>query len=93
MAEAGGSLARWLAALNPEWEVVRRKPGRRDAWRLGNAEQRRGYLATLRASDPAAARELLAASWDAAGQGTGMFLSVLADGLEPGRRAAARGGA
>ena len=85
MAEAGGSLARWLAALNPEWEVPVPETGSApETWRLGNAEQRRGYLATLRASDPAAARELLAASWDGADQAErAVFLSVLADGLGP----------
>jgi Family of unknown function (DUF5691) len=85
VAEAGGSLARWLAALNPEWEVSVPETGSApDTWRLGNAEQRRGYLATLRATDPAAARELLAASWDGANQAERAgFLSVLADGLSP----------
>jgi hypothetical protein len=52
-----------------------------DAWRLGDAGQRRGYLAALRGRDPDAARELIAASWDAAGRERVMFLSVLADGL------------
>ena len=32
-------------------------------WQTGSREQRRGYLAALRESDPAAARELLAAGW------------------------------
>ena len=51
------------------------------AWRLGDAGQRRGFLARLRATDPAAARDLIASSWAAAGTERVMFTSVLADGL------------
>jgi hypothetical protein len=81
VAEAGGSGARWLAALNPEWEFAAARP---DAWRLGDPGQRRDYLAALRATDPAAATELVAASWDGAGQADRAgFLAVLADGLGP----------
>ena len=81
---AGGSRARWLAGLNRDWAFVaaHTRPGD-DAWRLGDAGQRRGYLAALRARDPDAARELIAASWDAAGPERVMFLSVLADRLSP----------
>ena len=79
---AGGWRARWLAGLNPDWVFVTAHmlPGD-DAWRLGDAGQRRGYLAALRARDPDAARELVAASWNAAGPERVMFLSVLSDGL------------
>jgi Family of unknown function (DUF5691) len=79
-AEAGGSRARWLAGLNPDWKFVTAHIlNGDDAWRLGDAHQRRGYLTALRARDPGAARELIAASWDAAGPERVMFLSVLAD--------------
>ncbi len=83
-AEAGGSRARWLAGLNPDWAfvTVQAVPGD-DAWRLGDAAQRRAYLTALRGRDPDAARELIAAGWDAAGRERVMFLSVLAD--EPAR--------
>jgi hypothetical protein len=79
---AGGSRARWLAGLNHDWAFVTTHtvPGD-DAWRLGDGGQRRGYLTLLRGRDPDAARELIAASWDAAGPERVMFLSVLADGL------------
>jgi hypothetical protein len=94
-AQAGGTRASWLAGLNPDWAFAAgepqpartREPGGPggftgpgpDAWRLGDAGQRRGYLATLRAADPGAARDLAAASWDKAGAGERvMFLSVLA---------------
>ena len=79
---AGGSRARWLAGLNPDWAFVAAHtlPGD-DAWRLGDAGQRRGYLAALRTRNPDAARELIAGSWDAASPERVMFLSVLPDGL------------
>ncbi len=84
-AQAGGARARWLAGLNPDWAFAAGEPGQartrepgQDAWRLGDAGQRRGYLSALRAADPGAARDLAAASWDQASAGErGMFLSVL----------------
>jgi len=83
VAEAGGPRARWLAALNPDWEFVLAETlTEEEAWRLGTASQRRGYLTALRARDPAAARELIAGSWAAAGpEERVMFLNVMADGL------------
>ena len=82
-AEAGGPRARWLAGLNPEWAfVLSYGPAGEDAWRLGDIARRRGYLATLRAADPGGARDLVAASWDAAGPDERvMFLYALAAGL------------
>jgi hypothetical protein len=83
IAAAGGSRARWLAGLNPEWAfILAYAPGAEDAWRLGDAAQRRGYLSALRARDPGAARDLVAAGWDAAGPDERvMFLNTLSDGL------------
>ena len=80
-AEAGGSRARWLAALNPDWTFVTAYTGTdQDAWRLGSKAQRRGYLTALRARDPGAARELITQSWElAAGPERVMFLSVMAN--------------
>ena len=85
LAEAGGPRARWLAGLNREWESVAAPAlAGPDAWRLGDPGQRRGYLASLLASDPDAARELVAGSWGAAGMADRvMFLSVLNDRLDP----------
>ena len=82
-AGAGGSRARWLARLNQDWKfVTAHTEAGEDAWRLGGKSQRRAYLAALRARDPAAARELITQSWEAAGPERVMFLSVLAnDGL------------
>ena len=82
VAEAGGPRARWLAVLNADWALPSETG--EDEWRLGNAAQRRGYLASLRARDPVAARELITGSWDAAGPDERvMFVKVMADGLSP----------
>jgi len=79
-ADAGGSRARWLAGLNPDWTFVTAHAGAgQDAWRLVGKSQRRGYLAAMRARDPGAARELVIQSWEAAaGPERVMFLSVMA---------------
>jgi len=83
VAAAGGSRARWLAGLNPEWAfVLSYAPAGEQAWRLGDTGQRRGYLSALRARDPGAAGDLVAESWDAAGPDERvMFLRALAAGL------------
>ena len=82
-AEAGGSRARWLARLNPDWKFVTAlAEAGEDAWRLGGKSQRRGYLAALRARDPAAARDLITQSWEAAGPDERlMFINAITDGL------------
>jgi hypothetical protein len=85
LADAGGPRARWLAGLNPDWEhsVEERGPDEQ-TWRLGDARQRRGYLTSLLARDPDAARALITGAWDAAGAAErAMFLSVLAGALGP----------
>ncbi len=83
VADAGGPRAAWLAGLNPDWAFAAAPaPAGDDAWRLGDAGQRRGYLAWLLAADPDAARHLVEDGWDRAGaRDRVMFLSVLADGL------------
>jgi hypothetical protein len=85
VAEAGGSRARWLMELNPNWESVLPETLTGDeAWRLGTTSQRRAYLAALRSRDPGAARELIAGSWAAAGpEERVMFVKVMARGLGP----------
>ncbi len=80
IAGAGGPRARWLAGLNPEWEFAAENLPGDEAWRLGTAAQRRGYLASLRARDPGAAGELIAGSWDAAGPDERvMFVKAMAE--------------
>jgi len=79
-AQAGGSRARWLAGLNPDWTfVTAQAQADENAWRLGSTSQRRDYLTLLRARDPAGARDLVTRSWEAAAPERVMFLSVLAD--------------
>ena len=79
-AAAGGSRARWLAGLNPDWTFVTAHAGTdQNAWRLGSRSQRRDYLTALRARDPAAARDLVTLGWDGAAPERVMFLSVLAN--------------
>src|SRR6266545_2542158 len=69
IAAVAGRRGRWLAGLNPEWAYLLAESELGDdqpdpeAWELGTAVQRRDHLARLRDGDPAAARELLAASW------------------------------
>ncbi|MGH3254253.1 MAG: DUF5691 domain-containing protein [Streptosporangiaceae bacterium] len=98
VAEAGGPRARWLAGLNAEWQFALAETTTGDeAWRLGTASQRRAYLTALRARDPGAARELVAASWASAGTAERvMFMKVMTRGLsladEPLLEAARGGG-
>jgi hypothetical protein len=83
VAQAGGPRARWLAQLNPDWEIVLEEPlTEHEAWRRGTSTQRRAYLRACRARDPGAARELIADGWAAAGPDERvMFVKALADGL------------
>jgi hypothetical protein len=67
-----GPLAGWLAAQRPDWSYASATPpaesavdGDPDAWELGTTGQRVAYLRRLRRHDPARARELLAAAWEA----------------------------
>ncbi|MFB9717943.1 DUF5691 domain-containing protein [Planobispora longispora] len=81
-----GRRGRWLAALNPAWdflleEVTAARP-RPEVWELGTCGDRRAYLAALRAADPGAARELLAAAWEKeTPEDRAAFLEVLGEGL------------
>jgi hypothetical protein len=85
LAVAGGPRVSWLAGLNPDWAFAAAPAlAGDDTWRLGDAGQRRGYLASLLATDPDAARRLVRDGWGRAGpRDRVMFLSVLAGGLGP----------
>ncbi|MEU4832490.1 DUF5691 domain-containing protein [Streptosporangium sp. NPDC023615] len=85
-----GNRGRWLAGLNPSWGFLLEEVtaaavtgfGGDEVWELGTSGDRRAYLAARRATDPAGARELLAATWEKetpADRET--FVKVLADGL------------
>jgi hypothetical protein len=92
-----GTRGHWLAQYRPDWQQVADAgppdqpaadagaagdPAGPGVWETGSHTRRRAYLAGLRDRDPAAARELLAASW---AQETGpereALLALLADGL------------
>jgi hypothetical protein len=84
-----GSRGRWLARYRPDWQRVAetgvaRVPDDPAIWETGRRDERRGYLAQVRAQDAAAARELLAAGWDReTGDDRAGLLLVLANGLGP----------
>lgn len=78
-----GARGQWVAALNPEWShLVTPDPSDEGLWLHGTPPQRRRWFAVLRASDPHAATDRLAASWssETAAQ-RAAFLELLADGL------------
>jgi Family of unknown function (DUF5691) len=82
-AQTGGPRARWLAALNPDWEFAAPPVlTGDDAWRVGDRRQRREYLTELMATEPDAAQDLIKRTWPGADPGERIiFLRVLADGL------------
>ncbi|MDN5857262.1 MAG: DUF5691 domain-containing protein [Pseudonocardia sp.] len=84
-ARVGGRRARWLAGLRPEWSWFAEPPTEPDdpwVWHTGGRAARQAHLAALRASDPAAARELLGAGWPReTGDDQAAFLAVLRTGL------------
>ncbi|MEU7055266.1 DUF5691 domain-containing protein [Streptomyces sp. NPDC046197] len=93
-----GPRALWLARLNPDWRFALRAtpggaaalPGPEDAdrirrqWEEGLFAERVALLAAIRASRPAAARELLATTWvTERAEDRLMFLDSLRTGLGP----------
>ncbi|MGC9380427.1 DUF5691 domain-containing protein [Streptomyces sp. MH13] len=93
-----GPRALWLARLNPDWRfALRAAPGGSTAlpgpgatervrrlWEEGLFAERVALLASLRARDPAGARELLASTWATErAEDRLMFLDSLRTGLEP----------
>jgi hypothetical protein len=91
-----GPLARWLAGFNDEWAWARGAGGasgvqdEADAasasgvWETGGIDERRALLGKLRTRDPAAGRELVAATWDVDSyRDRAAFLAMLAVGLGP----------
>lgn len=85
-----GERGRWLAEKQPHWRRVLARhanliaPLAVDAqsWRVDDAAERRSLFAALRRADPAAARELLGASWGGEnGEDREAFVAVLSVGL------------
>lgn len=88
LAPVAGERGHWLAAQNPEWHQVLDHAATTvetlepEVWETGRRADRVAYLAALRGSEPAAARELLAASWATEDPGDRVeFAAVLTDGL------------
>ncbi|MDO0912376.1 DUF5691 domain-containing protein [Streptomyces sp. DT2A-34] len=93
-----GPRAVWLARLNPDWRfALRAAPGRGAAlphledsariqqlWQEGLFAERVSLLSAIRAREPAAARELLTATWATErAEDRLMFLDSLRTGLGP----------
>ncbi|MCT9929363.1 DUF5691 domain-containing protein [Planotetraspora sp. A-T 1434] len=80
-----GSRGRWLAELNPAWSYLLAEPTLvppAETWELGTSGDRRAFLAALRATAPARARELLEGGWSGeTPEDRAAFVAVLADGL------------
>jgi hypothetical protein len=58
-----GERGRWLAGLNPAWAWAAGAAEDTTTWATGSSAARRLLLSRLRATDPVAARELLASTW------------------------------
>ncbi|TGE28557.1 DUF5691 domain-containing protein [Hymenobacter metallicola] len=82
-----GERGRWLAALNPQWQpLLAALPDSADetVWETGTPRQRSRWLAELRRTDPARARELLAAALpQEPAKNQAQLLEVLAENLGP----------
>jgi hypothetical protein len=92
-----GTRGHWLAACHPDWQRVADAaapaaggapapdPEDESAWETGRPAERRDWLTALRAADPAAARDRLAAGWAReTGDDRASLLAVLAGGLSAG---------
>jgi len=89
IARTTGRRGLWLALQNPDWaylatEDVPASSETDGVWEVGTRGQRVAYLTRLRGTDPAAAREALAATWagEPAADRTA-FLSAFETGLGP----------
>jgi hypothetical protein len=84
--EVAGERGRWLGGLNPAWAWAAggADPNDPETWATGSAAARRLLLGRLRATDPAAARDLLQSTWAReTPEDRAAFVAVLATGLSP----------
>lgn len=81
--KAAGPRGGWLATLNPDWRHLAEEVATgKDVWEHGRPSQRRRWLLTTRAADPAKARAALDKTWRGESAETrAELLGVLADGL------------
>lgn len=77
-----GRRAGWLGARNPAWAWAAGNDDADRTWDTGAPDARRLLLASLRATDPDRARQLLAATWSTeAPEDRAAFVAVLATNL------------
>ena len=82
--EVTGERGRWLGGLNPAWAWAAggADPNDTETWTTGSSAARRLLLGRLRATDPAAARDLLQSTWATeTPEDRAAFVAVLATGL------------
>ncbi|GLZ04737.1 hypothetical protein Acsp03_22030 [Actinomadura sp. NBRC 104412] len=90
IARAAGRRGVWLALQNTDWAYLVGSgddPGgdTEEVWETGTRPQRVAYLVRLRGTDPAAAREALAATWSReAAPDRAAYLATFEHGLSPG---------
>lgn len=77
-----GERGRWLAAQHPIWQALhRRVEPEPSAWDEGATQERVAWLRHLRASDPAAGRELVASAKGEKAADRAQFIAALEVGL------------
>ncbi len=77
-----GTLGRWLAAQNENWQWATGGEPDEAVWHTGAAEERLHVLGAIRKQDPARARELVAGSWESEkSEDRKAFLDVLGERL------------
>jgi len=82
LAQVAGRRGTWLAGMRGDWRWLRDESVPSAAWETGTIGERLGYLVELRRADPAAARELLAASFaQESSDDRARFVTALATGL------------
>jgi hypothetical protein len=76
-----GTRGQWLAAQNPEWAAMSAAP-REEWYQTGTGAQRLAVLRHWRQTEPAKAREQIAATWkEEKPEDRAAFLETLAEGL------------
>ncbi len=86
LGRVAGRRGAWLAAMRDDWRwLLDEAPATSAAdWETGSAGERLAYLTHLRRTDPAAGRDLLAATWAAESADDRIrFLAALGTGLSP----------
>ncbi|GAA4590250.1 hypothetical protein GCM10023107_15720 [Actinoplanes octamycinicus] len=86
VARVAGRRGAWLAWQRPDWGWLldEATPVTVADWTTATGTERLGHLITLRRTDPAQARRLVASTWGAdSSENRARFLATFADGLSP----------